>query len=293
MARMGMDVEAVESIASGIQGDAERLGQLTAGVEALVRRLPGLWHGNDATRFVEQSWPQHRAALVSVRESVQGLGQSALHNAAEQRQASGAPAGGVVTGTHPGGATDPSWWAAAGGGLHGAADLAAGLSGTEVPKAFSVLGRWVGGLQIVTGTVDGVAAYQGGDWGRLGGDAVDVALAGAGLVAGAVAAPEVAVGLLALGIAKSAVDASIPYSTQSQDHLLEYEAQKMFGVGTGSMTPAQATALSERYSGPVGVVTMVSDKMSETTDDAVSQVRGVATGAAEGIGTVWRWMTGH
>ena len=293
MARMGMDVEAVESIARGIQGDAERLGELTASVEALVRRLPGLWRGSDATRFVEQRWPQHRTTLAAVQESVRGLGQSALNNAADQRAASDATAGGVATNAHFGGAVDPSWWAAAGGGLHGATDLAATVSDTEVPKAFRMLGPVVGGLQIVTGTVDGVTAYRDGDWGRLGGDAVDVALAGAGLAAGALAAPEIVTGLAAFGIAKAAVDASIPYSAQSQDQLLDYEARKMFGVGTSGMTPAQATALSERYSGPVGMVTMVSDKMSETTDDAVSQIGGVVNGAADGIGTVWHWMTGH
>lgn len=99
MARMGMDVDAVESIARAIQGDADRLGQLTANVEALVRKLPGLWDGADATRFVQEWWPQHRKTLTAVQESVRGLGQSALNNAAEQRQASGTGAAPVVTGT--------------------------------------------------------------------------------------------------------------------------------------------------------------------------------------------------
>ena len=89
MARMGMDVEAVESIAKGIQSDADRLGQLTTSIEALVRRLPGLWEGADAMRFVNDWWPQHRKTLGAVQESVRGLGQSALNNASEQRQASG------------------------------------------------------------------------------------------------------------------------------------------------------------------------------------------------------------
>lgn len=93
MARMGMDVDAVESIARSIQGDADRLGQLTANVEALVRKLPGLWDGADASRFVQQWWPQHRKTLTAVQESVRGLGQSALNNAAEQRQASNASGG--------------------------------------------------------------------------------------------------------------------------------------------------------------------------------------------------------
>ncbi len=108
MARMGMDVDAVELIARSIQGDADHLGQLTANVEALVRKLPGLWDGADATRFVHEWWPQHRKTLGAVQESVRGLGQSALNNASEQRQASAAPGAGGADSHASGSGRTPS-----------------------------------------------------------------------------------------------------------------------------------------------------------------------------------------
>jgi len=93
MTRLGMDVDAVERIGHGLQTDAEALTALTARVDALVRRLPGLWDGKDASDFVGTWWPRHRASLQAVRSQISGLGQSALNNASEQRGASAATGG--------------------------------------------------------------------------------------------------------------------------------------------------------------------------------------------------------
>lgn len=298
---MGMDVAAVESIARGIQGDAERLGQLSASIEALVGRLPSVWSGRDATSFVEEWRSRHRATLAAVQTSVQGLGQSALANAADQRAASAAASAPAAAGAH-GADPEPSWWLNAGAQVHGAADLAVATSRAgahdafPVPRAFEVLGHVVGGLQVVTGTVDGVNAVQDGDWGRLAGDATDVALSGLGLAAlagGALAAPEVAAGLAAFGVAKGVIDATIPYSAQSLTQLLDYEAHRMFGVDQSAMTPAQATALAQRYSGPTGAFTMVGDKLNESTDEAVGAIGGVVSNGVDGIKSIWQWATGR
>lgn len=110
MARMGMDVEAVESAGRALK---ERAGQIDAIVSNLDRSVKGLlniWDGPDAQTFVHNWWPEHRALLVSARGHVDGLGQSALNNASEQRGVSDAKGDGGGTQPHagPGTAVPPT-----------------------------------------------------------------------------------------------------------------------------------------------------------------------------------------
>lgn len=85
MARMGMDVEAVEGIANQLKALADQISNLESQINGKVQQLPGIWEGKDAQTFVTQWWPQHQKALKSAAEAVKGLGQSALSNASEQR----------------------------------------------------------------------------------------------------------------------------------------------------------------------------------------------------------------
>jgi uncharacterized protein YukE len=118
MARMGMDADAVESAGRALK---ERAGQIDAIVAALDRSVKGLssvWEGLDARTFVDKWWPEHRKTLVTMRSHVDGLGQSALNNASEQRDVSadhvsggGAapnPSGGDVAAPSPQGGTTTS-----------------------------------------------------------------------------------------------------------------------------------------------------------------------------------------
>lgn len=89
MARMGMDVESVERTGRDLKSKAANLQSLVGEIDGLVRGLPGIWDGRDAEQFVNEWWPQHKKNLLAVKESVEGLGQSALNNAAEQREVSG------------------------------------------------------------------------------------------------------------------------------------------------------------------------------------------------------------
>ncbi|QTE28986.1 hypothetical protein [Pengzhenrongella sicca] len=288
MARLGMDVDAVERIGNGLQSDADQLASLTSKIDATVRRLVGAWHGRDASDFVESSWPQHRASLGQVRAQIAGLGQAALNNATEQRGASGETSGGGAVSRQPGETDNGSWWLNRAGQVHGGTELIFGLGAEyEMPPVFGKLGKFLGGVGIATATVDGAQAYLEGDWGRLGGAGVDLGLAAAGLVA----APQVAVGFAAFGVAKAVIDASIPYSAQSQDQLLDYQAKRMFG--TTDLSPSQANQLAEHYSGPLGPVNMISDKVNESTDEAVEMVGGVVRNGTEGITSIWNWATGH
>jgi uncharacterized protein YukE len=106
MARLGMDVDLVEEKGRALKADAEKLSQLIRQLEGTVRRLPSVWDGKDARDFVTTWWPQHKQSLQHSVDAVSGLGQSALSNAAEQRDVSGSmgSSGGVsgsqVAGIH-------------------------------------------------------------------------------------------------------------------------------------------------------------------------------------------------
>ena len=89
MARIGMDVDQVEAAGRALKTQASALEGTLRSLDTLVRTLPGVWEGQDSQMFVHQWWPEHRAKLVAAISSVDGLGQSALNNASEQRQASG------------------------------------------------------------------------------------------------------------------------------------------------------------------------------------------------------------
>jgi uncharacterized protein YukE len=94
MTQMGMDVEAVESIGRQLKQSAASVESLIGSIDKTVGSLLPMWDGPDAQRFVQQAWPQHRKYLVAAQSSVDGLGQSALNNVSEQREASGAPGSG-------------------------------------------------------------------------------------------------------------------------------------------------------------------------------------------------------
>lgn len=104
----GMDVEAVEALGALLQQRSEQLRQISAEIE---RRLAGsAWNGPDGQAFRQQAWPAGRGRLTQVAADLHGFGQSALNNAAEQRQASGV-SGGSTGGAALGAALLPAAWA--------------------------------------------------------------------------------------------------------------------------------------------------------------------------------------
>ena len=89
MARLGMDDVAVETVGKQLQDLAQQIDTLTGQINTKVHSLPGIWDGPDAHTFVDQWWPGHQKTLKAAAEAVRGLGQSALNNVKEQRDASG------------------------------------------------------------------------------------------------------------------------------------------------------------------------------------------------------------
>ena len=88
MARLGMEVERVEAAARSLQARASEIDGLINRIDAIVKRVPGLWEGPEAERFVREWWPYERRLLVAASSHIAGLGRAALGNASEQRAAS-------------------------------------------------------------------------------------------------------------------------------------------------------------------------------------------------------------
>jgi uncharacterized protein YukE len=88
MARMGMDVDQVEQAGRQLKSQASQIGNLVAQIDRVVNGLTGIWDGQDAQRFVHEWWPQHKRSLTAAQQEIDGLGQSALNNASEQRSVS-------------------------------------------------------------------------------------------------------------------------------------------------------------------------------------------------------------
>lgn len=89
MARMGMDVDAVETTSKDLKSKANQIKSLISSIDSSVKNLASVWDGKDAQTFVNNWWPAHKKNLTSVANDVEGLGTSAWNNAQEQRQVSG------------------------------------------------------------------------------------------------------------------------------------------------------------------------------------------------------------
>jgi uncharacterized protein YukE len=89
MARLGMDVDLVESASRDLKSRAMELNRVVQDIDRIVSNLLTIWDGPDASRFVNEWWPEHKRELIEAGSEIEGLGQSAWNNASEQRQVSG------------------------------------------------------------------------------------------------------------------------------------------------------------------------------------------------------------
>lgn len=91
MAYMGMDVDAVEQAGRELKSLADQLRQRASTCTSSVTRLAGIWQGQDSSQFANQTWPGLKSRLEAAAAALEDMGQIALSNATEQRQASNAP----------------------------------------------------------------------------------------------------------------------------------------------------------------------------------------------------------
>ena len=88
MAKLGMDDDAVRTLAGRLDEQAKAISGLVGQIEGVVSRMRTAWHGHDADTFVDWWHNQHRPALQRAQDSISGLAQSARSNAAAQEQTS-------------------------------------------------------------------------------------------------------------------------------------------------------------------------------------------------------------
>ena len=92
----GMNIDDIEGVGRRLQQHfAVRLEEIANEVESVVGQTSNAWIGADAERF-RGWWPAKRTLIRAAAEDIRGFGQSALNNAAEQRTASDAAAGGAA-----------------------------------------------------------------------------------------------------------------------------------------------------------------------------------------------------
>lgn len=108
----GMNVGEVRQLAQQLTRGAEQLRSLVSSIDGRVHASS--WLGRDADTFKQQWWPQHRQAVLSVAEAVEGLGRSASNNADDQERVSSAGGSGAAAASAGAG---PGWLGAAGGAL--------------------------------------------------------------------------------------------------------------------------------------------------------------------------------
>lgn len=153
MTYAGMGVAAVEAAANQLKNCASRLDGLTADIGREVGKLPGVWEGQDSRRFVTEWWPRHKSTLASIAKAIEGLGQSALNNAKEQRDASGDQGSSATTPTQA--APAPAVPQPSAGGAPSAAPSSGNAPGQTTPgvlspwdeasyRAFEKQAHWVG-----------------------------------------------------------------------------------------------------------------------------------------------------
>jgi uncharacterized protein YukE len=89
MARLGVDDAEVERVGNGLRTQANQLHDVMNQIGTLVSQAVAVWEGNDALQLQEWWNSQHKPALEQARQAIAGLGQSAPHNAAAQRDVPG------------------------------------------------------------------------------------------------------------------------------------------------------------------------------------------------------------
>jgi uncharacterized protein YukE len=88
MSQLGMNADVVEQLGHQLKQQAADIAGIVTHINGLVGNMEQNWWGPDAQTFCNNWWPQHRTELTNVQHNVDGLGQSALNNATEQRNVS-------------------------------------------------------------------------------------------------------------------------------------------------------------------------------------------------------------
>lgn len=83
-----MDVAAVEATGRQLTAKGHDVNGLVHKVDSLINQADSNWWGARGKQFVHEWRSIHRPALLRVATSIEGLGQSAINQAKEQREVS-------------------------------------------------------------------------------------------------------------------------------------------------------------------------------------------------------------
>jgi len=84
-----MNPDAVENVGHQLKNQASEINNIVSQLNNVVSSMEADWWGPDAQTFCNDWWPKHKQELTQAATNIDGLGQSALNNASEQRQVSG------------------------------------------------------------------------------------------------------------------------------------------------------------------------------------------------------------
>lgn len=88
MAQIGMDPDEVERIGRDLQNQANALQNVVTAVEKAINEAQNAWKGSDAEKFRDTWVSQYKSPISNAVQAIDGLGQTAIQNAADQRQVS-------------------------------------------------------------------------------------------------------------------------------------------------------------------------------------------------------------
>jgi WXG100 family type VII secretion target len=108
MAKLGMDDDAVRTLAARLDEQAKAITGLVGQIDGVVFHIRAAWNGHDAESFVGWWHNQHRPALERAQDSISGLAQSARNNATAQERTSAVTVTAQAGAAAPAGATRPS-----------------------------------------------------------------------------------------------------------------------------------------------------------------------------------------
>jgi hypothetical protein len=276
---VGADVDQLVALAGTFERRSDAFNRIAGAASSAL--MVAEWTGADVDRVRSEWNSQARPAIQRVASELSALAVELRRQAEQQREASGGAGASRFVGgmpTPPAG-IDPEFWATlverirsvAGNTLTlvEAGSIAAELLGEiKLP----VLGAITGPLGIAGQGMDAVDDFLDGDWllglVKTGSASLStVSLLGdLGVLTG------VASRLNPLGFAISTgitfVEWTLPVTPEQVDSTYAKGVEHMFGptVDPNNLTVEQANQMGERYAGPLGVMSMISDTMDATAD---------------------------
>jgi len=294
MSIFGADVGELRSLGARMTNGARQIEALRGALNAQIGATQA-WQGPDASRFRANWSSQLQIQLKSVGAALETAATALDRNAREQTDASAA-AGGSIGGSglaptqtrledNINGATDIVGLAALG---NDAINTAGLLTAAAIPTAVVAAGRY---LPFIGAAAAGVTVFEDVSHGDAAATVIDGGLA----IASAI--PVIAVGADAMG---GLLRVAVPYSSEAQASLQNYELHQRFGAGVNASnaTLDQNLWLSTRYSGALGCANMISDKMSQFASTTTTPMirAGIHTtevavkAGQEIVGAVGKWV---